>query len=141
MCSVCAVRKPFQSPNILICFVCSSLSLAMMQNFCGGLLERHATSRCCRTSRPTRRKNSPTRHSTMPKKHWRKMKSALLHTKYYTCFSVMCPAFHGGKKQQLLFLLFFFKWYAVCLSDLGEYEGVKVKIGNSVIIRQHLEVL
>ncbi|GAA6097945.1 regulator of microtubule dynamics protein 1 [Tachysurus ichikawai] len=31
------------------------------------------------------------------------------------------------------------KWYAVCLSDLGEYEGVKVKIGNSVIIRQHLE--
>ncbi|KAK2854530.1 hypothetical protein Q7C36_006399 [Tachysurus vachellii] len=31
------------------------------------------------------------------------------------------------------------KWYAVCLSDLGEYEGVKVKIGNSLIIRKHLE--
>lgn len=32
------------------------------------------------------------------------------------------------------------KWYAVCLSDIGEYEGVKVKIGNSYIIREHLEV-
>ncbi|TSQ81024.1 Regulator of microtubule dynamics protein 1 [Bagarius yarrelli] len=31
------------------------------------------------------------------------------------------------------------KWYAVCLSDVGEYEGVKVKIGNSVTIREHLE--
>lgn len=31
------------------------------------------------------------------------------------------------------------KWYAVCLSDLGDYEGIKVKIGNSVIIREHLE--
>ncbi|XP_049912078.1 regulator of microtubule dynamics protein 1 [Epinephelus moara] len=31
------------------------------------------------------------------------------------------------------------KWYAVCLSDTGDYEGVKVKIGNSYIIREHLE--
>lgn len=31
------------------------------------------------------------------------------------------------------------KWYAVCLSDVGEYEGIKVKIGNSYIIREHLE--
>ncbi|XP_036934452.1 regulator of microtubule dynamics protein 1 [Acanthopagrus latus] len=31
------------------------------------------------------------------------------------------------------------KWYAVCLSDVGDYEGVKVKIGNSYIIRDHLE--
>ncbi|XP_029934844.1 regulator of microtubule dynamics protein 1 [Myripristis murdjan] len=31
------------------------------------------------------------------------------------------------------------KWYAVCLSDIGDYEGVKVKIGNSYIIRDHLE--
>ncbi|XP_041923666.1 regulator of microtubule dynamics protein 1 [Alosa sapidissima] len=31
------------------------------------------------------------------------------------------------------------KWYAVCLSDVGDYEGVKVKIGNSYIIREHLE--
>ncbi|XP_062848118.1 regulator of microtubule dynamics protein 1 [Trichomycterus rosablanca] len=30
------------------------------------------------------------------------------------------------------------KWYAVCLSDVGEYEGVKVKLGNSFIIRDHL---
>ncbi|TNN63542.1 Regulator of microtubule dynamics protein 1 [Liparis tanakae] len=33
------------------------------------------------------------------------------------------------------------KWYAVCLGDVGEYEGVKVKIGNSNIIREHMEVL
>ncbi|XP_060949439.1 regulator of microtubule dynamics protein 1 [Limanda limanda] len=31
------------------------------------------------------------------------------------------------------------KWYAVCLSDVGDYEGIKVKIGNSYIIREHLE--
>ncbi|XP_008305908.1 regulator of microtubule dynamics protein 1 [Cynoglossus semilaevis] len=31
------------------------------------------------------------------------------------------------------------KWYAVCLSDVGDYEGTKVKIGNSYIIREHLE--
>lgn len=28
----------------------------------------------------------------------------------------------------------------MCLSDVGDYKGVKVKIGNSYIIRQHLEV-
>lgn len=31
------------------------------------------------------------------------------------------------------------KWYAVCLSDVGDYQGAKVKIGNSYIIREHLE--
>lgn len=31
------------------------------------------------------------------------------------------------------------KWYAVCLSDVGDYEGIKVKIGNSFIIKEHLE--
>ncbi|TNM96372.1 hypothetical protein fugu_016033 [Takifugu bimaculatus] len=31
------------------------------------------------------------------------------------------------------------KWYAICLSDIGDYEGIKVKIGNSYIIRDHME--
>ncbi|XP_034027620.1 regulator of microtubule dynamics protein 1 [Thalassophryne amazonica] len=31
------------------------------------------------------------------------------------------------------------KWYAVCLSDIGDYSGIKVKIGNSYIIREHVE--
>ncbi|XP_006634393.1 regulator of microtubule dynamics protein 1 [Lepisosteus oculatus] len=31
------------------------------------------------------------------------------------------------------------KWYAVCLSDIGEYEGTKIKIGNAYVIREHLE--
>ncbi|XP_056593828.1 regulator of microtubule dynamics protein 1 [Triplophysa dalaica] len=31
------------------------------------------------------------------------------------------------------------KWFAICLSDIGDYEGVKVKIGNSYIIRDHLK--
>ncbi|XP_055038607.1 regulator of microtubule dynamics protein 1 [Misgurnus anguillicaudatus] len=31
------------------------------------------------------------------------------------------------------------KWFAVCLSDVGDYEGTKVKIGNSYIIKDHLE--
>ncbi|XP_067290443.1 regulator of microtubule dynamics protein 1 isoform X3 [Pseudorasbora parva] len=31
------------------------------------------------------------------------------------------------------------KWFAICLSDVGDYEGIKVKIGNSYIIREHLE--
>lgn len=32
------------------------------------------------------------------------------------------------------------QWFAICLSDVGDYEGIKVKIGNSYIIREHLEV-
>ncbi|KAJ8010399.1 hypothetical protein DPEC_G00074670 [Dallia pectoralis] len=31
------------------------------------------------------------------------------------------------------------RWYAVCLSGIGEYEGIKVKIGQSFIIKTHLE--
>ncbi|XP_055007023.1 regulator of microtubule dynamics protein 1 isoform X4 [Boleophthalmus pectinirostris] len=31
------------------------------------------------------------------------------------------------------------KWYAICLSDIGDYEGIKVKLGNSYIIREHLQ--
>uniref|UniRef100_A0A8C1N4F7 Regulator of microtubule dynamics protein 1 n=1 Tax=Cyprinus carpio TaxID=7962 RepID=A0A8C1N4F7_CYPCA len=31
------------------------------------------------------------------------------------------------------------KWFAICLSDVGDYEGIKVKLGNSYIIRNHLE--
>lgn len=32
------------------------------------------------------------------------------------------------------------QWFAICLSDVGDYEGIKVKLGNSYIIRNHLEV-
>ncbi|XP_048794674.1 regulator of microtubule dynamics protein 1 [Lagopus muta] len=31
------------------------------------------------------------------------------------------------------------KWYAICLSDVGDYEGIKVKIGNAFIIKEHFE--
>ncbi|KAM4705927.1 regulator of microtubule dynamics protein 1 [Rhinophrynus dorsalis] len=31
------------------------------------------------------------------------------------------------------------KWYAICLSDVGDYEGIKVKIGNAYIIREHFQ--
>lgn len=31
------------------------------------------------------------------------------------------------------------KWFAICLSDKGDYEGIKVKLGNSFIIRDHLQ--
>uniref|UniRef100_A0A8C6T4I1 Regulator of microtubule dynamics protein 1 n=1 Tax=Neogobius melanostomus TaxID=47308 RepID=A0A8C6T4I1_9GOBI len=31
------------------------------------------------------------------------------------------------------------KWFAICLSDIGDYEGIKVKLGNSYIIRDHLQ--
>lgn len=43
--------------------------------------------------------------------------------------------------SQGLHVLCFGQWYAVCLSDVGDYEGVKVKIGNSYIIKEHLEVV
>uniref|UniRef100_A0A8C3LPL8 Regulator of microtubule dynamics protein 1 n=1 Tax=Chrysolophus pictus TaxID=9089 RepID=A0A8C3LPL8_CHRPC len=33
------------------------------------------------------------------------------------------------------------KWYAICLSDVGDYEGIKVKIGNAFIIKDHFEVI
>ncbi|KAJ8042405.1 Regulator of microtubule dynamics protein 1 [Holothuria leucospilota] len=31
------------------------------------------------------------------------------------------------------------KWYAICLSDVGDYEGVKQKISNAFIIKEHFE--
>ncbi|XP_026148583.1 regulator of microtubule dynamics protein 1 [Mastacembelus armatus] len=66
----------------------------------------------------------------------------------------LLPNIEAGRKKQLTFEAFEYakkalekdeqcfaahKWYAVCLSDIGDYEGVKVKIGNSYIIREHLE--
>jgi len=32
------------------------------------------------------------------------------------------------------------KWYAITMGDVGDYEGVKVKISNAYVIRDHLEV-
>lgn len=67
--------------------------------------------------------------------------------------SVM-PNTEAERKKQLVFEAFEYakkalekndkcfashKWYAVCLSDVGDWQGVKVKIGNSYIIREHLE--
>ncbi|XP_022609794.1 regulator of microtubule dynamics protein 1 [Seriola dumerili] len=66
----------------------------------------------------------------------------------------LLPNMEAERKKQLMFEAFEYakralekddkcfaahKWYAVCLSDVGDYEGVKVKIGNSYIIREHLE--
>uniref|UniRef100_A0A3P8PPP7 Regulator of microtubule dynamics protein 1 n=1 Tax=Astatotilapia calliptera TaxID=8154 RepID=A0A3P8PPP7_ASTCA len=66
----------------------------------------------------------------------------------------LLPNIEAGRKKQLTFEAFEYakkalekddlcsaahKWYGVCLSDVGDYEGVKVKIGNSYIIRDHLE--
>nr|XP_046226779.1 regulator of microtubule dynamics protein 1 [Scatophagus argus] len=66
----------------------------------------------------------------------------------------LLPNMEAARKKQLIFEAFEYaknaleknekcfaahKWYAVCLSDVGDYEGVKVKIGNSYIIRDHLE--
>ncbi|KAL1775954.1 regulator of microtubule dynamics protein 1 [Sigmodon hispidus] len=31
------------------------------------------------------------------------------------------------------------KWYAICISDVGDYEGIKVKIANAYIIKKHFE--
>ncbi|XP_051785259.1 regulator of microtubule dynamics protein 1 isoform X1 [Erpetoichthys calabaricus] len=30
------------------------------------------------------------------------------------------------------------KWYAICISDVGDYEGVRKKIGNAFIVKDHL---
>uniref|UniRef100_A0A3Q4ARA1 Regulator of microtubule dynamics protein 1 n=1 Tax=Mola mola TaxID=94237 RepID=A0A3Q4ARA1_MOLML len=64
------------------------------------------------------------------------------------------PNMEAGTKKQLMYEAFenakkalerdeesfaVHKWYAICLSDVGDYEGVKVKIGNAYIIRDHLE--
>ena len=32
------------------------------------------------------------------------------------------------------------KWYAITIGDVGDYEGVRVKISNAYVIRDHLEV-
>ncbi|XP_061851537.1 regulator of microtubule dynamics protein 1 isoform X2 [Colius striatus] len=31
------------------------------------------------------------------------------------------------------------KWYGICLSDVGDFEGIKTKIGNAFIIKDHFE--
>ncbi|OCT74867.1 uncharacterized protein LOC379486 isoform X1 [Xenopus laevis] len=31
------------------------------------------------------------------------------------------------------------KWYSICLSNVGDYEGIKTKIGNAYIVKEHLE--
>lgn len=64
------------------------------------------------------------------------------------------PTTEADRKKQLTFEAFEYakealekndkcsaahKWYAICLSDTGDFQGVKVKIGNSYIIREHLE--
>lgn len=33
------------------------------------------------------------------------------------------------------------KWYAICVSDVGDYEGIKAKIANAYVIKEHFEVL
>lgn len=31
------------------------------------------------------------------------------------------------------------KWYAICTNDVGDYEGIKAKIANAYIIKEHFE--
>ncbi|XP_046498463.1 regulator of microtubule dynamics protein 1 isoform X2 [Equus quagga] len=31
------------------------------------------------------------------------------------------------------------KWYAICISDVGDYEGIKAKIANAYTIKEHFE--
>ncbi|XP_019383430.1 PREDICTED: regulator of microtubule dynamics protein 1 isoform X3 [Gavialis gangeticus] len=31
------------------------------------------------------------------------------------------------------------KWYAICISDVGEYEGIKAKIASAFIIKEHFQ--
>ncbi|KAM8811078.1 regulator of microtubule dynamics protein 1 [Eudromia elegans] len=31
------------------------------------------------------------------------------------------------------------KWYAICISDVGDYEGIKAKIANAFVIKEHFQ--
>ncbi|XP_069778115.1 regulator of microtubule dynamics protein 1 isoform X2 [Narcine bancroftii] len=31
------------------------------------------------------------------------------------------------------------KWYAICVSDVGDYEGIKAKIANAYVIKEHFQ--
>ncbi|XP_067835626.1 regulator of microtubule dynamics protein 1 isoform X1 [Heptranchias perlo] len=31
------------------------------------------------------------------------------------------------------------KWYAICISDVGDYEGIKAKISNAYVIKEHFQ--
>ncbi|XP_067568054.1 regulator of microtubule dynamics protein 1 isoform X7 [Pseudorca crassidens] len=33
------------------------------------------------------------------------------------------------------------KWYAICISDVGDYEGIRAKIANAYKIKEHFEAL
>ena len=32
------------------------------------------------------------------------------------------------------------QWYAITLSNVGDFEGVKIKIQNSYVLKEHFEV-
>lgn len=41
----------------------------------------------------------------------------------------------------VFFLSFELQWYGICLSDVGDFEGIKTKIGNAYIIKEHFQVV
>ncbi|XP_012499002.1 PREDICTED: regulator of microtubule dynamics protein 1 [Propithecus coquereli] len=50
--------------------------------------------------------------------------------------------YESGETEKLYQLLTQYKerqWYAICISDVGDYEGIKVKIANAYIIKEHFE--
>lgn len=40
-----------------------------------------------------------------------------------------------------MFLFFELQWYGICLSDVGDFEGIKTKIGNAFVIKEHFQVM
>ncbi|XP_050797168.1 regulator of microtubule dynamics protein 1 isoform X4 [Gopherus flavomarginatus] len=41
------------------------------------------------------------------------------------------------EKNELSFAVH--KWYAICISDVGDYEGIKTKIANAYVIKEHFQ--
>lgn len=75
-----------------------------------------------------------------------------VHNKYLLGGGGICPVFlffclfvfnvsRYRALLNILILYFELQWYAICLSDVGDYEGIKVKIGNAFIIKEHFEVI
>lgn len=63
----------------------------------------------------------------------------------YSDFLLLCGFFNSLIDSYSavlnIFLFFELQWYGICLSDVGDFEGIKTKIGNAIIIKEHFEVM
>ncbi|XP_068014626.1 LOW QUALITY PROTEIN: regulator of microtubule dynamics protein 1 [Melanerpes formicivorus] len=102
-----------------------SIKTAMMQSCYGGWHGRHGTWLSSVALLQRKKGNWPMKPLSMQNRHLKKMNPILQHTRKQEL--VKCVREHEKE------------WYGICLSDVGDFEGIKTKIGNAIIIKEHFQ--